>query len=150
MIECRAAAANECTAAAQLREEMAREFGDDPDVGSENWRSRFCTYFGGKQAAGNGQLFLAYDEGVPIGCATITIAEEWRRYCFGTLNAHVNAVYVKPAYRRRGIAVELMRLAIAWARDRGCKRVRLRSSDEGRRLYEGLGFRAGREMELDL
>jgi hypothetical protein len=43
-----------------------------------------------------------------------------------------------------------MEMLIAWARERGCTRVRLRASDDGRLLYQTLGFAAGREMELSL
>lgn len=150
VVECRAGRADEYPIAAQLRQEMGLGWGDDFDARSKDWRAKFCAYFGGKQAAGTAQLFIAYNGDTPVGCATISISEDYRRYCFGMPSAHVNAVYVLPAYRRRGIARDLMQLAIGWARERGCVRVRLRSSDEGRFLYEHLGFREGREMELDL
>lgn len=149
-IECRAARADEYPVAAQLRQEMGLEYDDDFDARSKEWRTKFCAYFSGKQAAGTAQLFLAYDGATPVGCATISIADDYRRYCFNMPSAHINAVYVQPAHRRRGIASVLMQLAIKWARERGCTRVRLRSSDEGRFLYERVGFREGREMELDL
>ena len=149
-LECRAGRADDYPAAAQLRQEMAVEMGGDFDAMASDWRTKFCAYFGGKQAAREGQLFLAFDDGQPVGCATITIADDYRRYCFGILSAHVNAVYVKPVYRRRGLAARLMKLALEWARERGCKRVRLRASEQGRFLYDSLGFHAGREMEIDL
>lgn len=149
-IECRAAGADEFFIVAELRGEMAREMDSDFDALSSGWRPKFAAYFGGKQAGGNAQAFLAYEGGTAIGCAIVSIPDEYRRAVFGIRNAHVNAVFVRPAFRRRGIARRLMRLAIAWAREHDCGRVRLRASDEGRSLYEGLGFRAGREMELDL
>jgi GNAT superfamily N-acetyltransferase len=148
--ECRAAGAGELTAVAELRGEMAREMGNDFDALSSDWRPKFAAYFGGKQASGNAQAFLACEGHTPIGCAIVSIPDEYRRSVFGLRNAHVNAVYVRPAYRRRGIARTLMQLAIAWARERGCVRVRLRASEDGRLLYEQLGFESGREMELDL
>lgn len=149
-IECRACGADKYPAAAHLRQEMALELGSDFDAIASDWRAKFCAYFGGKQAAGNAQLFLAYDGAEPIGCAIVSILEHYRRYVFGTENAYVNAVYVRPQYRRRGIAKRLMELVIAWSRERGCAGVRLRASDEGRFLYEHIGFREGREMEFDL
>jgi GNAT superfamily N-acetyltransferase len=149
-VECRAAGADKYPAAAQLRGEMALEMGSDFDAMAADWRAKFCAYFAGKQAGGNAQLFLAYDGGEPIGCAIVSVLEHYRRYVFGTEMAYVNAVYVRPQYRRRGIARELMQLAIAWSRERGCKGVRLRASDEGRFLYENIGFSSGREMEFDI
>lgn len=149
-IECRAGGVHEYPAAAQLRREMGLEWDDDFDAQSPDWRTKWCAYFGGKQSGANAQLFLAFDGRTPVGCAVVSVLEYYRRYVFGTEVAHVDAVYVKPAYRRRGIASRLMRLAIAWAGERGCVRVRLHTSAEGRFLYEHLGFRDGREMELDL
>lgn len=149
-LDCRAGRAADFPAAAQLRQEMALEMGGDFDAMASDWRTKFCAYFGGKQAAGCAQLFLAYDGDEAIGCAIVSMLEHYRRYVFGTENAYVNAVYVRPAYRRRGIARELMQLVIAWSRERGCRSVRLRASEEGRFLYESLGFGQGREMEFDL
>jgi GNAT superfamily N-acetyltransferase len=149
-VDVRAARRHEFQIAARLRQEMALEMGGDFDALSPDWRTKFAAYFGGKQAAGTAQLFLAFHGEEPIGCAIVSILEHYRRYVFGTENAYVNAVYVKPEYRRRGIARRLMELAVAWARERGCTSVRLRASEEGRFLYEAIGFHAGREMELPL
>ncbi len=149
-VECRAGRVEEYPAAAALRQEMAIEMGSDFDARSKEWRAKFCAYFGGRQSAGNAQLFLALDGERPVGCAMISVSDDYRRFCFGTLSGHVNAVFVQPAYRRSGVATRLMQLVIAWARERGCARVLLRSSDEGRALYQELGFATGREMELYL
>jgi GNAT superfamily N-acetyltransferase len=150
VIECRAAGIDEYEAAAQMRQEMGLEWGDDFDARATDWRTKFCAYFAGKQRNGEAQLFLAYDGATVIGCGIVSVLDFYRRYVFGTEYAFVNAVYVQAPYRRRGIATQLMQLAIAWARDRGCVRIRLHASDEGRFLYEALGFRQGREMERDL
>lgn len=149
-IEFRAARADDYPAVAELRQQMALEMHGDFDAQAPDWRTKYCAYFGGKQSAGTAQLFLAYDGESPIACAIVSIPDDYRRYCFGTASAYVNAVYVQPAYRRRGVAKQLMQLTIRWARERGCARVRLRASDEGRYLYEQIGFREGREMELNL
>ncbi len=146
-IECRAAGVDEYPAAAQLRAEMSLEMGSDFDGASADWRTKFAAYFGGKQAVGVAQLFLAYEGEAPVGCAIISILDHYRRFAFGTEVGYINAVYVRPEYRRRGVANGLMQTAIAWARERGCRSVRLRSSDDGRFLYENLGFREGREMD---
>ena len=150
MIEYRPAAPAEFPVAAQLRHEMGIEMGTDLDAAGANWRRRFAAFFAGKQGVNRGRLFLAFDGEQAVGMTAITLTEEWRTFCFGTRFGWVNAVFVKPGYRRRGIARELLRRAVDWARERGCVRVRLRTSSEGRALYEQAGFHAGREMELDL
>jgi ribosomal protein S18 acetylase RimI-like enzyme len=62
----------------------------------------------------------------------------------------VSSVYTRPAYRRQGIARELMRLLIAEARAEGVGRLILWSSEMGRPLYEQLGFTGSRALELNL
>ena len=57
---------------------------------------------------------------------------------FGT----VWAVYVRPEYRKRGIARALMQRVIAHWKQLGCKRgILVHASEEGRRVYSRLGFR---------
>jgi GNAT superfamily N-acetyltransferase len=57
-------------------------------------------------------------------------------------------VYVEPAWRRRGVAGALMRALLSALAARGVRRVVLHASDEGRRLYERLGFLPTNEMRL--
>jgi GNAT superfamily N-acetyltransferase len=59
-------------------------------------------------------------------------------------------VYTEPAYRRRGLARALMQTMIDWCRREGFARITLHASDDGRRLYESLGFEASNEMRLNL
>jgi GNAT superfamily N-acetyltransferase len=58
-------------------------------------------------------------------------------------------MYVEHEYRRLGIARELMNMMIAWCKENGFLRVGLHASDEGRPLYESLGFKSTNEMQLD-
>lgn len=55
-------------------------------------------------------------------------------------------VYVDEGHRRRGIARRLMETLIAWAPGAGIARLVLHTSDDGRSLYEALGFRESNEM----
>jgi ribosomal protein S18 acetylase RimI-like enzyme len=57
-------------------------------------------------------------------------------------------VYVEPAWRRRGVAHALMRAVLDGLAARSIRRIVLHASDEGRRLYERLGFVATNEMRL--
>lgn len=57
-------------------------------------------------------------------------------------------VYVESAWRRRGAAVALMRALLRELAERRIRRVVLHASDDGRRLYERLGFVATNEMRL--
>ena len=57
-------------------------------------------------------------------------------------------VYVERGWRRRGIAEALMRALLAALASRGIHRIVLHASDDGRRLYERLGFVPTNEMRL--
>ncbi|MBV8805303.1 MAG: GNAT family N-acetyltransferase [Sinobacteraceae bacterium] len=55
-------------------------------------------------------------------------------------------VYTVPEWRGRGIARALMRVLMDWAVTRGADRIVLHASDQGRPLYESLGFHPTNEM----
>jgi GNAT superfamily N-acetyltransferase len=55
-------------------------------------------------------------------------------------------VYVESSWRRRGVADTLMRALLYELAARSIRRVVLHASDDGRRLYERLGFVATNEM----
>ncbi len=59
-------------------------------------------------------------------------------------------LYVEREHRRRGIARALMQAMIAWCRQNGFVTVGLHASDDGRPLYEQLGFKRTNEMALEL
>ena len=85
-------------------------------------------------------VFLAIDHGAPIGMIEVGLAgsPEERR-------AHIEAWFVEPSARRRGVGTLLMAEAERWARERGCRTL---SSDttpeypESPAAHAALGFRA--------
>jgi GNAT superfamily N-acetyltransferase len=66
--------------------------------------------------------------------------EKWR--------GNIVNVYTETAYRRKGLARELMKTAMEWCAREGVEMVILHASDHGRPLYERLGFEATNEMTL--
>lgn len=58
-------------------------------------------------------------------------------------------VYVDPAWRRHGVGEALMRSLLDTLAHRRIRRIVLHASDQGRRLYERLGFLASNEMRLE-
>jgi ribosomal protein S18 acetylase RimI-like enzyme len=58
-------------------------------------------------------------------------------------------VYVEPARRRGGVAEALMRTVLSALARLQIRRIVLHASDEGRRLYERLGFVPTNEMRFD-
>lgn len=108
-------------------------------------------YFPSAVRDGSYRGFLAIEEsGEVVGGGGIVISA-WP----GSLGqrepkrAMILNMFVEREYRRRGIARELMETMIAWCKQNGFLRVGLHASDEGRPLYESLGFKATNEMQLD-
>jgi GNAT superfamily N-acetyltransferase len=66
----------------------------------------------------------------------------------GARRGNILNVYTEPHSRRRGLARRLMATALDWCRANGIRAVILHSSDDGRLLYEALGFRPTNEMRL--
>lgn len=88
----------------------------------------------------------------PVACATL---------CYKTYiptpghptgrRAHLMNVYTAPAYRRRGLAQRLLTMLHREAAKRGVTEITLDATDEGRRLYESMGYAASDEaMYLDI
>jgi len=65
-----------------------------------------------------------------------------------TERAVILNVYTEPEFRKHGIARQIMLTILAWIKGRGLHSVNLHASDEGRLLYEKLGFKATNEMRL--
>jgi GNAT superfamily N-acetyltransferase len=59
-------------------------------------------------------------------------------------------IYTYPEFRRRGIARQLMQFMIEWCRKQRLAMVYLHASEDGRALYESLGFEPTPEMRLKL
>jgi GNAT superfamily N-acetyltransferase len=57
-------------------------------------------------------------------------------------------VFTEPEWRRKGLAAMLLKQIIDWSRDRKLDRLVLHSSENGRALYERLGFVATNEMRF--
>jgi GNAT superfamily N-acetyltransferase len=68
----------------------------------------------------------------------------------GARRGNIVNVYTIPEARRLGLARRLMGTALDWCRANGIRAVILHSSDDGRPLYQELGFRPTNEMRLVL
>ncbi len=64
--------------------------------------------------------------------------------------ASILNMYTEPEWRRRGLARQLMERMILWCREQGFRAVSLQASEDGRPLYERLGFKPTNEMRLVL
>ncbi len=68
----------------------------------------------------------------------------------GSRRANILNVYTAPDCRRQGLARRLMQTALDYCAGHGIRAVILHASNDGRPLYEQLGFRATNEMRLEI
>ncbi len=69
-----------------------------------------------------GRAWLADSDGMPVGHAVLTV-----RYTMehGGLSGYVDDLFVRPSFRRRGVASGLLREVFQDCRARGCKAVQV-------------------------
>ena len=68
----------------------------------------------------------------------------------GARRGNILNVYASPQHRRRGLAKRLMETALDWCRSNGIRAVILHASEDGRPLYNALGFKPTNEMRIVL
>jgi GNAT superfamily N-acetyltransferase len=87
----------------------------------------------GRVAAGGGVLLCPWPANPREAC---------------TERAVILNVYTEPEFRRRGLARQVMQVILEWVKAHGLASVNLHASDEGRFLYESVGFKPTNEMRL--
>ena len=93
-------------------------------------------YFG----SSNQTTVLAIDEKV-IGCATMCYIETMPTLLHPTgKRAHLMNVYTNSAYRKQGIAHEMLSMLIGEAQEKGVTEISLDATELGRPLYKKYGF----------
>jgi GNAT superfamily N-acetyltransferase len=97
-----------------------------------------------------GWIAIAPDRSVAAGLGLWLM--DWPPHLIGpgSRRANIINVYTNAEHRRRGLARILMQTALDWCRTHGIRTVILHASEEGRQLYESLGFHPTNEMRLTL
>lgn len=117
----------------------------------DDWEARLAEHFERQMSGGHARWYIAQDGSGRIAGTAAAFLSSGRSNILKDLTATLAGIYVEPEFRKRGVARDLTRLAIAWCKERGCTRVRLTASADGRPLYESLGFVPATEMmRLDL
>lgn len=120
-------------------EVIANVFGEEPDGALLQSNSR---YYERNVAVGAHIAFVASCDGCDCGCGAICFAEELPSPDNPTgLCAYLMNIYVRAEYRGRGVATNIVRHLISVAESRGCGKIYLETTTEGRPLYQSLGFR---------
>lgn len=88
-------------------------------------------------------LLALADDGAAIGFAEVSIRDH-AEGCETRPVGYLEAWYVAPPYRRRGVGAALLAAAEQWARDRGCAEMGSDTevlNDLSQRAHQALGFR---------
>ena len=105
------------------------------------------SYYERSLADGSHVACLAMAEGQTVGCGGVCFYEEMPSpdnpsgRC-----AYLMNVYVRVPFRGRGFARRIVRWLVEQALARGVSKIYLETSDAGRTLYAGLGFRYMKDM----
>ena len=120
-------------------------------IALDTMASLSSSYLKTAMADGSFRAWLAVDDARVVAGGAVVISP-WpaHPYDLQCRRATILNVYTDPEYRRRGIARQLMQTMIAWCQSEGFPRVTLHASDDGRALYESLGFEPSNEMRLNL
>ena len=131
------------------RREMFREIGgSDADL-VDHFELASRTYFQNALAAGTYHgIFAELHREVIAGGGIVIVDWPGSPLNFEPKRAWILNVYVEPHARRRGLARIIMHTLIDWCKRNEFQSVALHPSEQGRALYENLGFRKTNEMRL--
>ena len=101
-------------------------------------------------AAGRYAGWVVEEDGQPVASAGF-FELDWPPHPFdpaAEARGYLLNFWVEPSHRRRGLARQLVELAVAESRRRGLRVTALHASKAGRLVYESLGFSNSSEMML--
>jgi ribosomal protein S18 acetylase RimI-like enzyme len=134
------------------RRAMFFDMGHCDEKALEAMTVRFRPWLKGKMEAGEylGWFAIGPDGSIAAGLGLWLM--DWPPHLVGAgkWRGNILNVYAEPAYRRQGMARALMQEGMGWCRANGVGTVILHASEEGRTLYESLGFTATNEMRIVL
>ena len=85
---------------------------------------------------------FAENEGMTMGCGGLCLYREMPSPDNPTGRcAYLMNVYTKKEYRRQGIGKTVVKWLVEYAKEQGITKIYLETSECGRPLYEGLGFK---------
>ncbi|MCI4342937.1 MAG: GNAT family N-acetyltransferase [Thermoplasmata archaeon] len=93
--------------------------------------------------------FVATEDGRPVGSGAIWFMPQQPRPGLSrAVTPYILSMYTDPDHQRQGIASAIVKELVRVARTSGAQRVTLHAADQGRPVYERLGFEPANEMRL--
>lgn len=98
------------------------------------------------QSGDHATVFALDEKGILVACASLCFINVMPTFEHPSgKRAHLMNVYVRAEHRRRGIARKMVLRLAEEARARGATEITLDATEEGRLLYESLGFEGNKE-----
>ncbi len=133
------------------RRRMFSDMGLGDDTAREAMAAAARTLIRASLQDGSYQGWLAEENGrVVAGGGVAIVSFQPTPVDPGPRRAWILNMYTEPDYRRRGLAMQILRAIVCWCREQGLRQVFLQASEAGRPLYERAGFRPTSEMRLNL
>jgi ribosomal protein S18 acetylase RimI-like enzyme len=131
---------------------MFRDIGYHDEATLESMMEEFLPWVKAKIASGDYLEWLAVSSGDFVVAGAGLWLMDWPAHMVGSSSHRGNIlnVYAEPEFRRRGLARRLVEAALHWCKANEIDFVILHASQEGRGLYESLGFQTGNEMRIKL
>jgi len=148
MFETRIATAADAPLIAAHRRAMFADMGSAAPATLDAMTRSFEPWVARKIAEGKYLGWITEDDTRPVAGAGLLVLD-WPPHPFDPAGEHrgyLLNVFVEPDYRKRGLAHALVERCLEEAHRLNLHVVALHSSDAGRRIYEGLGFRPTNEM----
>ncbi|MFZ0303449.1 MAG: GNAT family N-acetyltransferase [Terracidiphilus sp.] len=150
MLTTRIATTGDLALVTEHRHAMFTEMGGSNPEALATMSHHFRPWVERMMAAGKYVGWVVEDDGQPVASAGY-FELDWPPHPFNPSSearGYLLNFWVEPSHRRRGLAKELVNLAVAESRRRGFRVTALHASEAGRRVYEPLGFRPSSEMFL--
>ena len=137
---------------AKHRRAMFRDMGYHDEVALDSMSTTFLPWLEAKMESGDYLAWLAVTAADFVVAGAGLWLMDWPAHMVGssTRRGNIVNVYTEPQFRRRGLARWLMKVVLHWCKVNGIDFVILHASQEGRSLYESLGFQPGNEMRIKL
>ena len=124
-----------------LRRELMRQFGGLTEANAAQWEEAARRHLLTALPEGRFHVWLAYARGEAVACSGLVPFERppAANHLSG-LEGYVLNMYTAPAWRGQGLARALLAELMAFAREAGMGKLWLHASEDGRPLYERVGF----------
>jgi GNAT superfamily N-acetyltransferase len=131
------------------RRAMFFDMGWRDEAALDKMCQRFRPWLRDRMAAANYLAWLVEIDGTAAAGLGLWLMD-WPPHMIGggERRGNILNVYTEPEFRRRGLARALMHTALEWCRTQQVNAVILHASDDGRSLYESLGFTPTNEMRI--